>query len=143
MATAWVPGDPVGKGRPRLGRGGRVYTPDATRRAEHAVAAAWWSPVIPIEIPVEVWVTAYYARPKDHFLKDGSLSAAGKRLPVPMKTPDLDNVVKLVLDALNGVAYRDDKQVQRFMADRYWATEEGPGVLVRVRPVPSIGSSSP
>lgn len=29
----------------------------------------------------------------------------------PMTKPDLDNVVKIALDALNGVAWEDDKQV--------------------------------
>lgn len=134
MPSAWVPGEPVGKGRPRMGRGGRVYTPDATRRAEHAVARAWWAPMIEIDFEIAVRVTAYYGRPKDHFLQSGALSAKGRRSIVPMKTPDLDNVVKLVLDALNGVAYRDDKQVQSVEALRFWDDgDDGPGVLVQVR----------
>jgi Holliday junction resolvase RusA-like endonuclease len=120
-----------------------VFTPDKTRQAESAVAMAWWAPPIPIEIPVEVRLTAHYGRPASHFLKDGGLSAAGRRALVPMKRPDLDNVVKLVLDALNGVAYADDSQVLRFTADRVWASAaQGPGVLVSVRPAPLPGSPS-
>lgn len=146
MPSVWVPGEPVGKGRPRLGRNGHVYTPDATRSKEHEVAALWWSPTIPIEIPVAVRITAYYGRAASHLLKDGeSLSAIGRRAGiVPMKTPDLDNVVKLVLDGLNGVAFRDDKQVQSVEATRWWATEQGPGVLVQVRALrPTELSASP
>jgi Holliday junction resolvase RusA-like endonuclease len=134
---------PVGKGRPRLGRNGHVYTPNATRQKEHQVASAWWSPVISLEIPIAVRVTAYYARPKDHFLKSGELSAKGKRSIVPMKTPDLDNVVKLVLDGLNGIAFKDDRQVQSVEGLRYWAGEQGPGVYVQVRelrPTEIVGS---
>ena len=29
----------------------------------------------------------------------------------PTKKPDIDNVEKIILDALNGIAYDDDKQV--------------------------------
>lgn len=140
MPSVFVAGEPIGKGRPRLGRNGRVYTPDTTRKAEHTIASAWWSPVIDLETPVEVRVTAYYGRPQAHTLKSGQLSAAGKRAPVPMKRPDLDNVVKLVLDALNGVAYRDDSQVLRFAAKREWATEQGPGLQIMVRPITDLGS---
>lgn len=136
----------MGKGRPRLGRNGRVFTPDATRRKEQEIAQLWWSPIIPIEIPVAVRVTAYYGRAAGHFLTDGeSLSAVGRRAGVvPMRTPDIDNCLKLILDALNGVAYRDDKQVQSVEATRWWATEQGPGVLVQVRALrPTELSASP
>ena len=147
MPSAFVPGEPMGKARPRLGRNGRVYTPDATRKREQEIARLWWSPPIPIEIPVAVRVTAFYSRPKDHILSDGvSLSAKGKRGPVPMRTPDLDNVVKLALDALNGVAFRDDRQVQSVEATRWWAGDDGPGILIQVRalrPAELSGSSAP
>jgi Holliday junction resolvase RusA-like endonuclease len=141
MPSAWIPGEPVGKGRPRLGRGGRVYTPDGTRRKEHEVASLWWSPPIPIDVPVQVKVVAYYARPKDHFKKSGELTAKGKRSLVPMKTPDLDNVVKLILDGLNGVAFKDDRQVRHIEATRLWEGGQGPGVWVGVRPMPIVGSA--
>lgn len=133
MPSAWVPGEPVGKGRPRLGKHGRVYTPDRTRNAERAVGLAWWAPMIGEGIPVAVKVTAFYRRPLDHLRSNGELTAKGQRLPVPMRTPDLDNVVKLVLDGLNGIAFADDKQVQSIEALRYWERGDGPGVLVQVR----------
>jgi Holliday junction resolvase RusA-like endonuclease len=30
---------------------------------------------------------------------------------LPSRKPDIDNVLKIVLDALNGVAYKDDSRV--------------------------------
>ena len=36
-----VPGKPQGKQRPRLGKGGRVYTPTQTKRYESFVAGAY------------------------------------------------------------------------------------------------------
>ena len=41
----------------------------------------------------------------------------------PKVKPDLDNVVKAVLDALNGVVYRDDAQVVNLVATKRYATE--------------------
>ena len=29
----------------------------------------------------------------------------------PIKRPDADNIAKIVLDALNGIAYKDDSQI--------------------------------
>lgn len=36
----------------------------------------------------------------------------------PTKKPDIDNIVKVVLDALNGLAYKDDTQVVRVLAQK-------------------------
>lgn len=142
MSSIWVPGEPVAKGRPRMGRGGRVYTPDSTRQAERRIARAWWAPPIEADTPVQVIIEAHMKRPAAHYKKNGELTALGKRLPVPMKRPDLDNVVKLVLDALNTVAYVDDAQVQIIMARRQWAAQQGEGLRIVVRPVPLSGSVS-
>ncbi len=61
----------------------------------------------PIEIVGAMFLTQ---RPPSHFLKDGSLSAAGRRSMWP--DLDTDNAVKLVMDALQGTAYHDDKQIR-------------------------------
>jgi Holliday junction resolvase RusA-like endonuclease len=49
--------------------------------------------------------------------------------------PDLDNLAKGVLDALNGLAYHDDGQVCELKIVKYHAAEgETPGVLVELKP---------
>ena len=53
----------------------------------------------------------------------------------PLVKPDIDNVVKLVMDALNGVAYDDDKQVVRQYAEKRY-TDGEPYIAVRVSPYP-------
>ena len=97
-----VPGRPQGKQRPRLGRGGRVYTPAATQRYERSVASSY--------------LVATHGR-----------NLAGYRGPVQIRIAclfadlrrrDLDNVIKAVLDGLNGIAYRDDCQVTHISATR-------------------------
>jgi Holliday junction resolvase RusA-like endonuclease len=130
-----VSGLVVGKARPRLGRGGRVYTPDRTVDAEGRVIAAWELAGRPhLSGPIHLKMVVWMGRPQGHFRKDGGLSALGRRTPVPLKRPDLDNVLKLVADALNGRAYGDDSQITRVLAVREWApvgTDERIDVFLR------------
>lgn len=119
-----IPGPPAGKGRPRFNRRqGRTYTPAETETAESNVRAAWAAarqprlPDGPITLTIEILVT----RPKSHFTAKGRLSAEGLRHPIPTKAPDCDNVTKLVQDALNGLAWRDDAQVADLHVTRRWS----------------------
>lgn len=120
-----IAGRPSGKGRPRFdSRSGRAYTDDATNRAENDLRAVWresGEPRMPDDAALAIAITLIVQRPAGHFRKDGTLSAEGRRHPVPRnKKPDLDNAVKLVMDALNGRAYRDDVQVALLHAVRVW-----------------------
>lgn len=100
-----------GKGRPRFTRRGHAYTPAETANAERAVLAAFLhetglkgegAPLFPAG-PVAVEVAVFMPPPKDMPKRE-----SGR--PYTVK-PDADNVAKLVLDALNGHAWRDDSQV--------------------------------
>lgn len=51
----------------------------------------------------------------------------------PAKTPDGDNICKAVLDAINEVAFKDDKQVVEITVKKRYTTMESPGVHVIVR----------
>lgn len=142
--SLWIGGEPVAKGRPRISSFGgkaRAYTPAATRKAEERIASLWQGECIEQGVPIMVTVSAYHERPKSHRLVSGPLSKAGVASVFPTKRPDLDNIVKLVLDGLNGVAYHDDAQIVNLIAERRWAAlGEEPGVQVvvqRVRPTPT------
>jgi Holliday junction resolvase RusA-like endonuclease len=118
-----VPGEPKGKGRPRFKRAtGAVYTPTATMRAEQRIQVEWIAAGRPtVDGPLRLAVTLVMGRPQTHLKKDGSLSAAGHRLPRPTKKPDWDNVGKLVADSLNSLAYRDDCQIVLAQLEKRWA----------------------
>lgn len=136
MIEFTVPGEPVGKARPRLGRRGRVYTPAATKAHEELVRSSWLlAGGRRIEGPLAIHVVAETARPASHWLKGGGLSAAGRRSVVPTKKPDLDNVLKLVADALNGHAYQDDAWIVAATVERRWAPAgTSPRTEVRLYP---------
>ena len=115
--TIVMPGNPRGKGRPRFYRGHAV-TPKATREYERDFAALWKGGD-PTNEPVCVNIKSYYC-------VDSNANKATKlqmllNKILPTKKPDIDNVIKIVLDSLNEVAYDDDKQVVELHAYKYYS----------------------
>jgi Holliday junction resolvase RusA-like endonuclease len=115
--------EPVAKGRPRVTGKGFSYTPTKTVKAEHRiqqqVANAWPQPVI--EGPLAVSIVVQLLKPK----------SAPKNRPVwPIVRPDADNYGKLVLDALNGILWRDDSQVVDLRIQKVYAEHIGFGIEV-------------
>ncbi len=131
-----VPGSPYGKGRPRASsRGGfvRMYTPATTLAYESQIARLaeiargdW--PVM--ATPMSLRVIAHHPIPVSWSKKKQQLALAGACIP---GKPDLDNVAKAVLDALNGVIYEDDKQVIKLVAEKKYSLD--PRVEVYVHEV--------
>lgn len=106
--TCTIPHKPIAKGRPRLGRRGRVFTPQRTLDAEAAIAAAWDGPKF--EGPLKLEVTFGY----DHMVVTvEKYPDATSRL-----RGDVDNYLKTVMDGLNGVAWEDDKQVMAVFGEK-------------------------
>ena len=106
-----IPGQPVAKGRPIFGAG-RVYTPEKTVNYEQLVKFSYLQTerikfLEGEQLKVELMI--YFAIPKSTSKKTIAKMIAGTERPT--KKPDIDNIVKAVLDALNEVAYRDDTQV--------------------------------
>ena len=109
-----VDGKPVTKARPRFARG-RAYTPATTVEAEERVRAAYWAAsalkygrVVMFVGAVEM--TCVFALPN-------------------RRRRDWDNLAKLVCDALNGVAYRDDDQIHDATIQKRY-TNDGDGFTV-------------
>lgn len=73
--------------------------------------------------PLEVQITAIYEPPKSTSKREKARMLSGELLPT--KKPDADNIAKVVLDALNGVAYRDDSQIVRLMVKKEYGEESG------------------
>lgn len=111
-----VPGPLRGKGRPRFTKAGHTFTPQTTREYEDLIRACYLEKMAGGKLddgPVLVAIAAYYKRGR-----------GDKGANVPTKKPDIDNIVKIVLDALNGVAYADDKAVVRVDARKQFSPDE-------------------
>jgi Holliday junction resolvase RusA-like endonuclease len=123
-----VTGKPTGKGRPRAStRGGfvRMYTDAKTLGYEAAIAdeaARAMGEMEPFETPMQMQVSCYYPIPKSPGPRRSKQDAVDGEL-YPKVKPDLDNVVKAVLDAINGVVYVDDAQVINLVATKRYATD--------------------
>jgi Holliday junction resolvase RusA-like endonuclease len=121
--TFTVSGDPVPQPRPRVSTASgfaRAYVPKghAIHGYRQAVAlAARAAGVREAAGPVSVIVDAVFARPKSHLNKSGVKSTA-PALP----RPDVDNLGKAVLDALQDVI-GDDTCVARLTVEKSWGTE--------------------
>ena len=109
--TFVVPGMPQGKGRPRFMRNGHTYTPDKTRKYERLIREAYLlqSGHFYDRAVLALCIYACFPIPKSYTKKQRELIRAGKMFP--LVKPDGDNIAKAVMDALNGIAYDDDKQI--------------------------------
>ena len=130
-----IPGNPRGKQRPRLCKfNGKnyVYTPKETVNYEDLVKSSYlakYNLCFKKDVPLEVLILAAFSIPKK--IKKGlkSLMAAGVLLPT--KRPDCDNIIKIILDGLNGVASHDDSQICRVSLKKIYSEKPGVAVLIR------------
>lgn len=109
-----VYGKPQGKARPRFTRQGRAYTPKQTADYERQIKQAYISAggqLISDTAPILICITACFKKAKSN------------KMDSPTLKPDADNIAKAVCDALNGVAYKDDKQITCLTVDKVWADD--------------------
>lgn len=121
MKQLTIDGVPVAKGRPRLGRYG-TYTPKKTQEYEEYVKMCWvakYGSIQPSEQPLEMNIVFYMPIPKSYSKKQRAEILNGRLKPT--KKPDIDNLIKSVLDALNGLAYADDSQIIKVTAVKRYA----------------------
>lgn len=129
-----VPGQPVGKGRPRIGKVGnhaRMFTPAKTVSYESTVALAAQQAMAGAPLihgPASAVLRLTLAIPASWSRKKQEQARAGAVLPTTK--PDADNVVKAIFDAINGVVWRDDSQVVELTLTKVYGST--PGVSVRI-----------
>lgn len=117
----WIPGKPTPKGRPRMTRRGRAYTPQTTHDAENHIYAEYirnYGHNHTTDAPLAVYL---------------DYDQTGQRIQIielpeerrsPMR-PDVDNLVKLSIDALGCTerrphgAFLNDRQVVELHADKH------------------------
>lgn len=132
MVYFFVPGKVQGKARPRFSsRSGTVYTPSKTKSYERQIKEAYEvQEGLCREGRVMVVIEAVFPIPKSWTRAKKAAAMAGK---IPPGKPDIDNILKVVLDGLNDVAYEDDKQVVLTQCKKVYADTTRPaGLYVHV-----------
>lgn len=129
MFNFTIPGEPKGKGRPRATTvSGRVrtYTPEATANYENLVKVSFLQAHGKAEpyakdVPLVAKISAFFPIPQSASKKKQAAMEAGEISPT--KKPDTDNIAKIVLDALNGLAYYDDAQIVVLSLQKTYSTK--------------------
>lgn len=124
-----VLGQPQGKGRPRFTRTGHPFTPEKTREYEALIGRCYEEAGGELLSGyVGVFIRAYYKIPKNFSKEKRGFIERG--LLKPAVKPDIDNVIKAILDGLNGRAYHDDNQVVYVSAEKHYSDEPKVEVMV-------------
>jgi Holliday junction resolvase RusA-like endonuclease len=124
-----IPGEPVAKGRGRATRTGRVFAPAKTRKAEQTLAGRAMALLadrtdLPLQGPLRVEAVFTRTRPKSWSRRKA------EETPHPTSKPDVDNLLKLAKDALNGVVWVDDAQVVVVTARKAWGEAPSTHIIV-------------
>lgn len=131
-----VMGAPHGKGRPRastFGGGVRLYIDAKTSSYEAMVAGMAMVSMReqgtePLEGPLDLRLAVWLGIPAS-WSKRKQEAALGALAP---RKPDVDNCVKIIMDGLNGVAYRDDVQIARLSVERRYGKTPRVDVVLQV-----------
>jgi Holliday junction resolvase RusA-like endonuclease len=104
------------KSRPRLGLHGHVYTTKKTKQNETEIK---------LHAQSQLQEFAVSEKPFQVFIKFKFTQKKSNKTRLHTQRPDLDNMLKTLLDALNGVIWHDDSQVFSVTATKEWADKPG------------------
>jgi len=111
--------EPVAKARARVTSRG-AFTPAATARFERdlKILARVRAPAQPFKTPLRIAICFFLSKPKR------------SKFHVPGVRPDLDNYIKAVMDAMNGIVWMDDGQICEITAGKYYCESDAPTRIV-------------
>ncbi len=131
-----VLGEPQGKGRPKFSRQGgfvKTYTPDKTVLYENLIRTEYLRQCPGLRFadkePLVMHIKAYYSISVSVSQKRQAAMESG--LIRPVKKPDVDNIIKVVADSLNQVAYRDDADLVKVELEKFYSRQ--PRIEVEIR----------
>ena len=123
LKTLIVDGNPKPLKRHRTGRNNHTYDPSKADKEEFLWSVSNKKPMNPYVIPLFVDMYFYMKRPKVHYGTGKNSDMLKKDAPhFHTNTPDLDNLTKFVLDALNKVFWKDDSCICYFTAVKQYDT---------------------
>jgi len=120
--TFTIPGKPLAWQRVGNAKTGGHFVPKHTVNYQNlvkAVFASTWPGFVPVTGPVAFHVVCYFPIPKSTPKK--WLPEMSTDLYPYIKAPDFDNLAKISADALNQIAYLDDKQIYDASQKKYYS----------------------
>lgn len=133
-----VMGEPRGKQRAKTYRNGnftKTVTPEQTVVYENLIALEYRRQCMDFRFEdksmLAITIEAHFSIPKSVSKKNRALMI--EKVLRPVKKPDGDNIIKVVCDALNGLAYHDDAQIVDMVVRKYYA--ESPKLVISIRRV--------
>ena len=121
-----VPGKIVGKGRPRLNAyTGIIYTPTKTKDYETLIEEYFllkYPKFKQLDGRIKVNIIAYFSIPKS--TKKSQINEMLENNISPTKKPDIDNIVKVILDSMNKFAFKDDTQITKLEVEKKYGLED-------------------
>ena len=132
VCTLVVDGNPVALKRPRHRFGGHTYDPNYRDKKRFVKECQQQLPSEPLQGAIALSMLFELPRAKFHFsTAKKTLGHRKENAPeLPIKVPDLDNLVKFVLDALNEHLFVDDKQICEINARKCYRDIAGAGRTV-------------
>jgi len=124
-------GQPVAKGRPKVTKWG-TYTPEKTVNYENLVKMSYieaYKDEKLLEGDLEVTINFYFSMPKSTSKKTKERMLNHEIMH--NKRPDIDNCIKSITDALNKIAYKDDNQIVKIKASKYYSDEPRTVVFIK------------
>ena len=133
-----IPGAPFGKQRPKFtsrGKFGKAVTPEKTVNYETFVKLLYnekyGAMSFDAEEPLKMTIRAYMQIPFSKSNKQKKLMK--ENILRPTKKPDWDNIGKIIGDALNAIAYPDDKQIVEAHIVKFF--DENPRVEIEIEKI--------
>lgn len=126
--TITFPMLPIPKGRPRARKCSnhiQMFTPQKTKRFEKAIAEYYEQSTKGFQFDKDqpIIVNLVFGMPIPSSAPKSRQQAMAQGILRHTKRPDIDNLVKSVLDGLNGVAWVDDSQIVRLSASKEYSSE--------------------
>ena len=135
MIQLTIQGNPKALKRHRMSwRGGKPHSYDPSGKDKRDFIVQIKAPKSPLKGAIKLKATFYMPRPKSHYRTGKFVSALKDTAPMwHTGTPDIDNLLKFIMDALNGITYKDDSQIALLYAEKIY--DENPRTEIRMEEI--------
>lgn len=129
-----IPGTPIAKKRPRFFRRGeyiKSYNPQEAEEGRFRFEIkSQWANKEPTKYPMIVRMQFVFQIPKGTSKKNQAMMLSGEIRH--SKKPDIDNLAKFYLDAMNGIVFHDDRQVYELDLSKLYGHYAHTGIVIEL-----------